>query len=337
MSERYDDYKRLKFDWPEERILRVTMDNPGRLNSADAVMHGELVRVWRDIDADPQVNAVIIRGAGNAFSSGGDLDLVKEMTEDFGTLTRVWKEARDLVYNIINCSKPLVSAMEGPAVGAGLVAGVLADISIAGKTARIIDGHTRLGVAAGDHAAIVWPLLCGMAKAIDYLMLAKGEVVAMSYHFSHPSITFEPLAKGRLVCIASKDHPVAAKNRISAREIVEHPLIGIDPRDPYGAIMASIFERENLAYDISIRARFGTTVCALVKRNLGIAVIDAFTVADMQDQGLAVIPIAEDTVFQTYVAYRSDAALSSYAERFVKVLRQAMDDHIAAPRTSANT
>src|SRR5690606_3445796 len=107
------DYKRLRFDWPEERILRITMDNPGRLNSADAVMHGELVRVWRDIDADPQVNAVIIRGAGEAFSSGGDLDLVKEMTEDFGTLTRVWKEARDLVYNIINCSKPLVSAMQG--------------------------------------------------------------------------------------------------------------------------------------------------------------------------------------------------------------------------------
>jgi enoyl-CoA hydratase len=174
MSDRYAGYQRLKFDWPEERILRITMDNPGRLNSADAVMHGELVRVWRDIDEDSRVNAVIIRGAGEAFSSGGDLDLVKEMTEDFGTLTRVWKEARDLVYNIINCSKPLVSAMQGPAVGAGLVAGVLADISIAGKTARIIDGHTRLGVAAGDHAAIVWPLLCGMAKAKYYLMLCEA-------------------------------------------------------------------------------------------------------------------------------------------------------------------
>ncbi|MCP1211532.1 enoyl-CoA hydratase/isomerase family protein, partial [Devosia subaequoris] len=125
-------------------------------------------------DADPQVNAVIIRGAGEAFSSGGDLDLVKEMTEDFGTLTRVWKEARDLVYNIINCSKPLVSAMQGPAVGAGLVAGLLADISIASRKARIIDGHTRLGVAAGDHAAIVWPLLCGMAKAKYYLMLCEA-------------------------------------------------------------------------------------------------------------------------------------------------------------------
>lgn len=174
MSERYSSYERLKFDRPEERILRITMDNPGRLNSADAVMHGELTRIWRDIDEDPDLNAVILRGAGNAFSSGGDLDLVRKMTEDFGTLTRVWKEARDLVYNVINCSKPVVSAMEGPAVGAGLVAGLLADISIAGRTARIIDGHTRLGVAAGDHAAIVWPLLCGMAKAKYYLMLCEA-------------------------------------------------------------------------------------------------------------------------------------------------------------------
>ena len=80
------------------------------------------------------------------------------------------REARDLVYNVINCSKPIISAIHGPAVGAGLVAALLADISIATRTARIIDGHTRLGVAAGDHAAICWPLLCGMAKAKYYLL-----------------------------------------------------------------------------------------------------------------------------------------------------------------------
>ena len=75
------------------------------------------------------------------------------------------RKARDLVYNIIDCCKPTVSALNGVAVGAGLVAGLLCDISIAGKSARIIDGHTRLGVAAGDHSVINWPLLCGMAKA----------------------------------------------------------------------------------------------------------------------------------------------------------------------------
>lgn len=173
MTDRYAKYQRLKFDWPEANILRITMDNPGRLNSADRVMHGELVQVWRDIDSDPNVSCAIIRGSGEAFSSGGDLDLVEEMTNDFDTLTRVWKEARDLVYNLVNCSKPLVSAMEGPAVGAGLVAGLLADVSIASRTAKIIDGHTRLGVAAGDHAAIIWPLLCGLAKAKYYLLLCE--------------------------------------------------------------------------------------------------------------------------------------------------------------------
>ena len=80
------------------------------------------------------------------------------------------REARDLVFNVIDCSKPIVSAIHGPAVGAGLVAGLLADVSVVGRTARIIDGHTRLGVAAGDHAAICWPLLCGMAKAKYYLL-----------------------------------------------------------------------------------------------------------------------------------------------------------------------
>ena len=71
---------------------------------------------------------------------------------------------------MINCSKPVVSAIRGPAVGAGLVVALLADVSVAGRSAKIVDGHTRLGVAAGDHAAICWPLLCGMAKAKYYLL-----------------------------------------------------------------------------------------------------------------------------------------------------------------------
>src|SRR6185312_1366813 len=105
------------------------------------------------------------------FSAGGDFALVEGIADDFETRARVWKEARDIVYNVINCGKPVVSAMRGVAVGAGLVCGLLADISIAAKDCRIVDGHTRLGVAAGDHAAIIWPLLCGMAKAKYYLML----------------------------------------------------------------------------------------------------------------------------------------------------------------------
>ncbi len=165
----YEGYQRLRFDRPHPRVLRVTMDN-GRMNTADAAMHAELVRIWREVDADDSVNCAIITGAGKTFSAGGDFGMVREIMEGFEARTRVWREARDLVYNIVNCRKPVVSAMRGVAVGAGLVCGILADVSIATRDCRITDGHTRLGVAAGDHAAMVWPLLCGMAKAKYYLL-----------------------------------------------------------------------------------------------------------------------------------------------------------------------
>ncbi|MDZ3992276.1 enoyl-CoA hydratase/isomerase family protein [Pseudomonas sp. Teo4] len=170
----YADYQRLAFDRPAPRVLRITLNRPERLNALDEAGHAELTRVWRDIEADDSVNAVIICGAGKAFSAGGDFQIVEGMIESFEYRCRVWRESKDLVYNIINCNKPIVSAIHGPAVGAGLVAALLADISIAAKDAKIVDGHTRLGVAAGDHAAIVWPLLCGMAKAKYHLMLCES-------------------------------------------------------------------------------------------------------------------------------------------------------------------
>ena len=127
--------------------------------------------MWRDIDRDPDTSVALLRGDGGVFSAGGDLGMIEVMARDWATRTRVWKEASDLVYNVINCTKPIVAAIEGPCVGAGLAAAMVADITVAGRKARIIDGHTRLGVAAGDHSAIVWPLLCGMAKAKYYLLL----------------------------------------------------------------------------------------------------------------------------------------------------------------------
>jgi enoyl-CoA hydratase len=169
MTDIYARYTRLRFDRPHPKVLRIAMDN-GRMNTADNAMHAELADIWRDVDRDPSVNAVVLTGTGKVFSAGGDFGMIREAIEDFTARTRQWKEARNIVYNVINCSKPVVSAMRGVAVGAGLVCGLLADVSIAAKDCRIIDGHTRLGVAAGDHAAIVWPLLCGMAKAKYYLL-----------------------------------------------------------------------------------------------------------------------------------------------------------------------
>ncbi len=169
MSDPYDAFAGLATDRPADGVLRITMDAPG-LNAVSPQVHRELADIWLTVDRDPDVRVALLRGAGRAFSAGGSFELIGDTMGDYATRTRVMREARDLVFNVINCSKPIVSAMHGPAVGAGLAAGLLADISVVGRTARIIDGHTRLGVAAGDHAAICWPLLCGMAKAKYYLL-----------------------------------------------------------------------------------------------------------------------------------------------------------------------
>ena len=168
----YAAFTTLKFDRPSPGVLRLTLDAP-HLNAVDPEMHGELAEIWPVIDRDTATRAVLVRGAGRAFSAGGTFDSVEALAGDYAVRARVMREARDMVYGVMNCSKPVVSAIHGPAVGAGLVIGMLADISIASRTAKIVDGHTRLGVAAGDHAAICWPLLCGMAKAKYYLLTCE--------------------------------------------------------------------------------------------------------------------------------------------------------------------
>jgi enoyl-CoA hydratase len=173
VTDRYAAYDRLKIDWAAPGVLRVTISAPAKLNAVDMIGHRELAGIWRDIDADDEVRAVVVRGEGTAFSAGGDLAMIEQMMADYEIRSRIMREARDIVYNVINCAKPVVSAIQGPAVGAGLAVALLADVSVAGRDAKIIDGHTRLGVAAGDHAAIVWPLLCGLAKAKYHLLLCE--------------------------------------------------------------------------------------------------------------------------------------------------------------------
>ena len=172
MADRYAEFTDLEFDRPAAGVLRITLNGPN-LNAVSPAVHQQLADVWLAIDRDPRRAVAVLQGAGKAFSAGGSFELIDGIIGDDQVRLQALREARDLVFNVINCSKPIVSAMHGVAVGAGLVAGLLSDISIAGRTTRIIDGHTRLGVAAGDHAAICWPLLCGMAKAKYYLLTCE--------------------------------------------------------------------------------------------------------------------------------------------------------------------
>jgi DNA-binding transcriptional LysR family regulator len=161
-------------------------------------------------------------------------------------------------------------------------------------------------------------------EAIDYILLGKGELVVMSYKLDHPGIDFLPLAQGKLVCIVPDGHELAGRASVSAADMARHPLIGIEPTDPYGRIMVELFTRENLNPEMIIKARFGMTVAALVKAGLGIAIIDEFTVAHGAFSGIKVLPISEPTVFQAHIAVRADRALSRYAENLIQLLRVEM-------------
>ncbi len=172
MTDVYAKYERLKFDRPHPRVLRVSLSSPLKMNAMDARMHYECSQIWLDADKDPSVSAIIITAEGKAFSAGGDLNHERKVCDDYNLRMQAMKEARDVVYNMINCSKPIVSAARGWAVGAGLACVFLADVSIVAKDASFSDGHLKIGVAAGDHATIIWPLLCGMSKAKYYLLTA---------------------------------------------------------------------------------------------------------------------------------------------------------------------
>ena len=169
----YADFQHLTFDHRPNGVLLITLNRPEVMNATNARLHWELTKIWAVVNDDDKAKVAIVTGAGDkAFSAGGDLEWVGGMVGKPGAVNNVMKEAADVVYNMLACDKVIISAINGVAVGAGLAVAMLADISIMAEEARITDGHVKLGVAAGDHAAIIWPLLCGMAKAKYYLLTA---------------------------------------------------------------------------------------------------------------------------------------------------------------------
>jgi enoyl-CoA hydratase len=160
-----DGYTRFDSRLGAEGVLHVEMVGTTAINAVDEVMHRELASLWRDVDALPGVRAVLLTGRGDNFSGGGDLDFIEAMTASHELRIRVLGEARRIVTGLLELRVPMVSALHGSCVGAGLISALLADVSVAGENALIMDAHTRVGLVAGDHSVVVWPLLCGMAKA----------------------------------------------------------------------------------------------------------------------------------------------------------------------------
>lgn len=206
LSERYPV---LGFSWPRPGVLQITLRGEKR-NTMGPELHRALARVWRDLEGVEGARAVLLWGEGGDFSAGGSFALIEEMRASPEALMRVYQEARELVLGPLDFPRPVVAAVEGVAVGAGLALALAADIAVVGKGARLLDGHLRLGVAAGDHAVLLWPLLVGMAKA--------------KYHlFLNEPLTGEEAERLGLVALAVEDGKVYEKALEVAERLARGP------------------------------------------------------------------------------------------------------------------
>jgi enoyl-CoA hydratase len=162
-----DRYEHIVLDRRDGGVVLATLNRPDKLNAVNGVLHGELARLPREFDADPDARALVITGAGRAFCAGGDFS-----PTGVGTTDRpiTLEEGRQIVDHLLECSKPVISAVNGYAMGLGATVALLADVVYASRSATFADTHVVMGISAGDGGQLIWPLLMGVNRAKYFLM-----------------------------------------------------------------------------------------------------------------------------------------------------------------------
>ncbi len=173
----FDDYKTILFN-RRGRVLEVTLNRPEKLNATDAVLHTELARVFTDITNDPDSDIVVLTGAGRAFSAGGDVAWMQEAIDEPHRFEQTMREARQIVFGLIDCEKPIIAKLNGHATGLGCTIALFCDVIFAAEHAKIGDPHVSIGFVAGDGGAVIWPQLIGYARAKEYLL--TGDLMTAS-------------------------------------------------------------------------------------------------------------------------------------------------------------
>lgn len=169
----FSKYKTLKFS-RRGKILTISLNRPEVLNAANGELHEELARVFVDATEDKDSEVIIVTGEGNAFSAGGDIEWMQSLIDDPSLQEGpVQRQAKRIVYSLLDCDKPVIARLPGDAVGLGSTVALFCDIVVAVDTARIGDPHVKVGYVAGDGGAVIWPQLVGFARAKEYLMLGK--------------------------------------------------------------------------------------------------------------------------------------------------------------------
>ncbi|WP_372524590.1 enoyl-CoA hydratase/isomerase family protein [Piscinibacter sp.] len=171
----HNGYRQLLIE-RQDRVLRVSLNAPDKLNAIGFEMESELLRLFQDLRRDRDSVVVVVTGVGKAFSAGGDLNRSLEIRGDTALLKEEFDLARRFVNTLLDVEQPIVARINGDAIGLGATLALLCDITIAADTARIGDPHVRVGLVAGDGGAVAWPLLVGYARAKQYLL--GGDLLA---------------------------------------------------------------------------------------------------------------------------------------------------------------
>ena len=167
MTDVFNSYRELKIERRERGVLLITLNRPAVLNAMTYAMHAELARIWTDVDRDPQARVAVVTGAGRAFCAGNDL---RNPDPDFDGVREIMRDAVAIVRGMIECDKPIISAVNGYAMGLGANVALLCDVVVAGPSAVFADTHVNMGIGAGDGGQLIWPFLIGVNKAKYYLM-----------------------------------------------------------------------------------------------------------------------------------------------------------------------
>jgi enoyl-CoA hydratase/carnithine racemase len=212
----YAKYRCIKIE-KDNKLATVTLNRPDSLNAVNAELHEELEHVWIDLANDSEINAILLTGAGKAFSAGGD---VKAMASRWGTEEgRKWtlttaSAGRRIIQNLLDVEQPIIAAVNGDAMGLGANLALLSDVIVMSESARIADTHVKVGIVAGDSGAVIWPLLVGPARAKEFLM--RGTF-----------ITGAEAAKMGLVNYVVPREQVMTKAGEIARELADGPTWAI--------------------------------------------------------------------------------------------------------------
>jgi enoyl-CoA hydratase len=172
------DYSRYEFIKVEKegKLATLTLNRPESLNAIHAPLHREIEDIWMEVARDVDVNAIILTGAGKAFSAGGDvkgMDARIDPDEARRYSLMTVSNARRLIQSMLAVEQPIIGAINGDAVGLGATIALFCDVVIAAEKARFGDPHVKVGIVAGDGGAIIWPALIGVSRAKEFLMTGK--------------------------------------------------------------------------------------------------------------------------------------------------------------------